>query len=63
MRDSLLVLGTAAVAVACCLGLSLAAAAGAATLLGLVGVALPVAALAAIGGWLIWHRWRRSGQR
>lgn len=44
MRDNLVLLGAAGFAVACCFGLSLAAAAGATTLLGLAGVAVPAAA-------------------
>jgi hypothetical protein len=55
MRDSLLVLGTAAVAAACCLGTSLLAAAVGTAALGLAGVALPAAALLGIGGWVAWY--------
>jgi hypothetical protein len=63
MRDGAFVLVTAAVAVACCLGVSLPAAAGATALLGLAGVALPAAALVGIGGWAVWHRARRPRRR
>ncbi|HYL40536.1 MAG TPA: hypothetical protein VET90_04440 [Candidatus Binatus sp.] len=55
MRDSLFVLATAAVAVVCCLGISLLAAAGGTALLGLAGVALPAAALLGIGGSMAWY--------
>ena len=55
MRDDLLVFGTAAAAVVCCLGVSLLVAAGGTALLGLAGVALPAAALVGIGGWTAWH--------
>lgn len=50
-RPGLFVLGTAVVAIACCLGVSFLAAIGGAGLLGLAGVALPAAALIGIGGW------------
>ncbi|MBI3750020.1 MAG: hypothetical protein HY262_14425 [Chloroflexi bacterium] len=53
--SGLVVLGTAALAVACCLGVSLLAAVGGAGLLALAGVALPTAALIAIGAWTAWH--------
>lgn len=53
--DGLVVLGTVALAVACCLGVSLLAAVGGAGLLALAGVALPTAALIAIGAWAAWH--------
>jgi hypothetical protein len=59
MRDSLFVLGTAAVAVVCCLGVSLLAAAGGSAVLGLAGVALPVAALLGAAGWTGWYLVRR----
>jgi hypothetical protein len=55
MRDDLFVLGAAAVAVVCCFGVSLLVAAGATTVLGLAGVALPAAALIGIGGWTAWY--------
>ncbi|MEO6350954.1 MAG: hypothetical protein ABIP53_09920 [Candidatus Limnocylindrales bacterium] len=58
MRDGLFVLGTAVAAVVCCFGVSLLVAAGGASVLGLAGVALPVAALIGIGGWAAWHRVR-----
>lgn len=61
MRDSLFVLGTAVVAVACCFGVSLLAAAGTTTFLGATGVALPIAALIGIGGWMAWYLMRRAG--
>ena len=54
-RDDLLVLGAAALAVVCCLGLSLLVAAGGSALLGLAGVALPAAALIGAGGWTAWY--------
>jgi hypothetical protein len=60
MRDSLFVLGTAALAVVCCFGISLLAAAGGTAVLGLAGVALPVAALLGIGGWTAWYLMRRA---
>lgn len=41
-----------------CFGISLAVAAGATTLLSLVGLALSLAALIGIGGWAIWYRRR-----
>ncbi len=56
MRDSLFVLGTAAVAVVCCFGISLLAAAGGTAVLGFAGIALPVAALLGIG----WHFRQRT---
>ena len=55
MRDDRFVLGTAAAAVVCCLGVSLVVAAGGTALLGLAGVALPAAALLGLGGWAAWH--------
>lgn len=55
MRDGLFALGVAAVAAVCCLGVSLLAAAGGTALLGLVGVALPAAAVIGIGGWTVWY--------
>lgn len=54
MKDSLLVLGTAAVAVACCVGVSVLAAAGGTAVLGLAGLAVPAAALLGVGGWIVW---------
>ncbi len=63
MRDSLFVLGTAAVAVVCCFGVSLLAAAGGTAVLRLVGVALPVAALLGTGGWAAWYLFRRQRTR
>jgi hypothetical protein len=45
MRDSPFLLGTAAVAIVCCAGISLLAAAGGTGVLGLAGIALPAAAL------------------
>ena len=64
MRDGLLALGTGLVAVVCCLGISLAAAAGATTLLSLAGLALPLAAIVGMAAWAIWYRasWRRHGR-
>ncbi|MFN8629259.1 MAG: hypothetical protein U0838_02770 [Chloroflexota bacterium] len=53
--NGLFALGAAIVAVACCFGVSLLAAAGGAGLLAIAGAALPVAALIAIGGWAAWH--------
>lgn len=53
--NGLLVLSTAVVAVICCFGVSLFAAAGGTALLGLAGVALPAAALIGIGAWTVWH--------
>jgi hypothetical protein len=55
MRDSRFVLGTAALAVVCCFGISLLAAAGGTAVLGLAGLALPAAALLGIGGWVAWY--------
>ena len=55
MRDSLFVLGTAAVTVVCCFGISLVAAAGGTAVLGLAGFALPTAALLGIVGWIAWY--------
>ena len=55
MRRDLFVLGTAAVAVVCCLGFSVLLAAGGTAVLGLTGVALPTAALIGIGGWAAWY--------
>ena len=55
MRSDLFVLGTAAVAVVCCLGVSLLAAAGGTALLGLAGGTLPAAALIGIAGWTAWY--------
>jgi hypothetical protein len=63
MRDSLFVLGTAAVAVVCCFGISLLAAAGGTAVLGFAGIALPVAALLGVGGWTTWYLLRRSRPR
>lgn len=60
MRNDLFVLGAAAVAIVCCLGVSLLAAAGGTALLGLAGVAVPAAALIGIGGWTVWYLVRRS---
>jgi hypothetical protein len=59
MRDSPFVLGTAAVAVVCCFGISVLAAAGGTAVLGLAGLALPAAALLGIGGWTAWYLIRR----
>jgi hypothetical protein len=59
MRGDLFVLATAAVAVVCCLGFSLLVAAGGTALLGLAGVALPVAALLGAAGWTGWYLVRR----
>ena len=56
MRGDLFVLGTAAAAVVCCLGLSLLVAAGGTALLGLAGVAVPAATLIGLGEWAAWHR-------
>ena len=61
MRGDLFVLGTAA-AVVCCLGFSLLVAAGATTVLGLAGVAVPAAALIAIDGWTAWYLLRQRSQ-
>jgi hypothetical protein len=64
MRGGLLVLGTAAAAVACCVGISLVTAAGGTALLALAGTAVPVAALIGIGGWITWRLVRsRQGAR
>jgi len=63
MKDDLLLIGAAAVAATCCIGLSLAAAAGTMTLFAFVGVALPFAVVIAVGGWAIWYRARRAGRR
>ena len=63
MRDDLFVLGTAAAAVVCCVGVSLVVAAGGTALLGLAGVAVPAAALFGIGGWTAWYLVRRSQSR
>jgi len=63
MKHDLLLTGAAAVAATSCIGLSLAAAAGTMTLFALVGVALPSAALIAMGGWAIWDRATRAGRR
>ena len=63
MKGDLFVLGTAAAAVACCLGFSLFVAAGGTALLGLAGVAVPAAALIGIGGWTAWYLLRRSQSR
>lgn len=60
MKDGLFVLGTAAAAIACCFGVSLLAAAGTTTLLGVVGVALPIAVLIGVGGWMVWYLMRRA---
>lgn len=61
MKDGLLVLGAAALAIACCFGVALLAAAGTTTILGVVGVALPIAVLIGIGSWMAWHLMRRAG--
>ena len=53
--DDLFVLGTAVAAAVCCLGVSLLVAAGGTAVLGLAGVALPVAVLLGIGGWTAWY--------
>jgi len=63
MRDSLFVLGAAAIAVVCCVGVSLLVAAGGVALLGVVGVALPIAVLLGVGGWTAWYLRRRPGPR
>ncbi len=63
MKDDVFLIGAAAVAATCCIGLSLAAAAGTLTVLALVGVALPSAVLIALGGWAIWYRATRAGRR
>lgn len=63
MKDDLLLIGGTAVAATCCLGLSLAVAAGTITFLALVGVALPSAVLIVVGGWAIWYRAKRAGRR
>ncbi len=63
MKDSRFVLGTAALAIACCFGVSLLAAAGTTTILGVVGVALPIAVLIGIGGWMAWSLLRRGSPR
>ncbi len=60
MKDRWLVLGTAALASACCFGVSLLAAAGTTTMLGVVGVAVPIAVLIGIGGWMAWYLLRRA---
>lgn len=60
MKDGLFLLGTAAVAIVCCFGVSLLAAAGTTTLLGVVGGALPSAVLIGIGGWMAWYLMRRA---
>ena len=57
--DGPFVLGAAVAVIACCLGVSLLAAAGGTALLGLAGVALPAAALIGIGGWAAWYLLRR----
>ena len=63
MKDRWFVLGTAALAIACCFGVSLLAAAGMTTLLGAVGVALPIAVLFGISGWMAWYLLRRGNPR
>ena len=60
MKDGRFALGAALLATACCFGVSLVAAAGTATILGVVGVVLPIAALFGIGGWLAWYLLRRA---
>ena len=60
MRGDLFVLGTAAAAVVCCLGVSLLVAAGGTAWLGLAGVALPAAALIGLGGWIAWYLLRHT---
>ncbi|MDA8203320.1 MAG: hypothetical protein M0Z49_11285 [Chloroflexi bacterium] len=63
MKDSRFLLGTAAIAVVCCFGISLLAAAGGTAVLGIAGLALPAAALIGIGGWTAWYLVRRSRAR
>ncbi len=63
MKDGPFVLGTAAVAIVCCFGVSLLAAAGTTTILGVIGVALPNAVLIGIGGWMAWYLLRRASPR
>ncbi len=60
MKDSRFLLGTAALAIACCFGVSLLAAASTTTILGVVGVALPIAVLIGVGGWMAWSLIRRA---
>lgn len=59
-RDDLFVAGAAAVAVVCCLGVSLLAAAGGTARLGLAEVAVPVAALIGVVGWTGWYLGRHK---
>ena len=61
MRVDSSVVGAAAVAVVCCLGVSLLVAVGATTLLGLAGLAIPAAVRLGIAAWVAWYVLRRSG--
>jgi len=63
MRDDLFALGMAAAAVVCCLGVSLLVATGGTALLGLAGVALPLAGLIGVGGWAAWHAAHKEPSR
>ena len=60
MKDGRFALGAAVLAIACCFGLSRLAGVGTATILGVVGVAFPIAVLFGIGGWLAWYLARRA---
>ena len=53
--DNRFVFAAAAVAVVCCFGVSLVAAASGTALLSLAGLALPAAALLGIVGWIAWY--------
>lgn len=60
MKTALATLATAAAIVVCCFGLSLLAAAGTTALLGVIGVALPLAVLLGAGVWGAWAVGRRT---
>ena len=55
LRGDLLALGTAAIAVICCLGVSVVVAAGSTAVLGLAGPLLPAVALIGVVGWTAWY--------
>ena len=61
MKDNLVMLGVAGVAIAWCFAATIAAAAGLTTILALAGVALPLAALIGVVAWAVWYRSRRLG--
>lgn len=63
MSDRVATIGIPVVALVCCLGLPLVLGAGAGAFVWIVGAAVPLVVLAAVGTWAFARRRTRSGGR